>query len=392
MVASGEQLVGASPHVVFAGGGTGGHLFPALAVCEALTEAIPDVCVTFFGTHRAIDARIIGETSHELVCQELPGVSSRPWRWPRALLCYRRAIRHSRSRMTLERPGVVVGTGGLGSVPPILGARRLGIPTAIINPDVVPGRANRFLAGRVDMVFVPSDEVRHHLSRSAQVLDTGCPVRRGVCAASRDEGLSHFKLDARRKTLLVTGASQGARSINQAVLANAEWLAKQTDWQVLHLTGDVDHAEVARVHERYGLAGAVVAFTQEMPLALACADLAVTRGGASTLAELAVAGVPSIVFPYPFHKDCHQEHNARLLVSHGAARLITDRIDAAANGPALEQVLRELMNDESKRLAMVEAARRAARPDAARAVVAHLLPFLASAESSRPTESLEVSC
>lgn len=392
MVAGGGQVEGASPHVVFAGGGTGGHLFPAIAVCEALTEAIPNVCVTFFGTHRAIDARIIDETSHELVRQELPGVSSRPWRWPRALLCYRRAIRRSRSRMSLERPGVVIGTGGLGSVPPVLGARRLGIPTAIINPDAVPGRANRFLAGRVDMVFVPSKEVRRYFPRSAQVFDTGCPVRRGVCAALRENGVSHFKLDARRKTLLVTGASQGARSINQAVLAIAEWLAGRHDWQVLHLTGDADHAEVARVHERYALAGAVLPFTQEMPLALACADLAVTRGGASTLAELAAAGVPSIVFPYPYHKDCHQEHNARPLVSHGAARLIIDRIDAAANGPALRQVLDDLMNDEAERLVMVAAARRAARPNAARTVVAHLLPFLASAESSRPRESLEVSC
>jgi len=382
----------APPHVVFAGGGTGGHLFPALAVAEALMEAIPEVCVTFFGTHRAIDARIIGRTSHELICQQLPAVSARPWRWPHALLSYRRAARQSRLRMSSQRPGVVVGTGGLGSVPPILGARRLGLPTAILNPDLVPGRANRFLAARVDTVFAQSTESVHYLPRSARVVVAGCPVRAAFLTATREAGVARFRLDPRRKTLLVTGASQGARSINRAVVANVEWIAGRSDWQVLHLTGETDHGEVAQAYSRSGVPGAVLPFTHEMPLALACADLTVTRGGASTLAELTVAGVPSIIFPYPHHKDRHQEHNARRLVTYGAARMMLDRIEPSLNGPALADALRPLMSDESTRRAMVEASRRAARPDAARVVAEHLTPLLRSREPARRRETVEAMC
>ncbi len=375
--------------VAFAGGGTGGHLYPGLAVAEALRALVPDVRVVFFGTHRPIDHEILGATDYELIRQTLPVISRKPWRWPKTFFQFRSATQLCRSRLTMDRPSVVVGTGGFGSVAAIREARRLGIPTAIINPDVIPGRANRYLAPLAEIVFAQWSEAADRLPARVNMVTTGCPIRSAFGRATREQGVERFGLDGSRKTLLVTGASQGARTVNHAVTENLDFFAEPTEWQLLHLTGEADYEAVVEAYARCDVGAKVLPFTQHMPEAMAAADLVVTRGGASSLAEATAVGVPSVVLPYPFHRDRHQEANAECLVRAGAAVMVVDQIDPAINGPALREALAPLMANEQERLAMAKAARSLGKPNAAATVAEHLAIMTCGGPALRKCETME---
>ena len=363
----------AEPLFVFAGGGTGGHLYPALGVVDAIKRLASDARFLFLGTDRPIDARIIGPTDCELVRQTLPPLRRAPWRWPAIYWKFRAAQSACRARFTDDRPVVVVGTGGLASVPAAREAARLAIPLVLFNPDAVPGKANRFLAGRADLVFAQFEETTAYLPHGCRIEVVGCPVRPGFRQVGREAGCAAFGLDQQKRTLLVTGASQGSRSVNQAVIANLSFLAAQMGWQMLHLTGNPDHEEVRRAYADTTACGVVLPFTDKMPEALAAADLVVARAGASFLAEIMAVGRASVLMPYPHHRDMHQRVNACCLTRVGAAQLVDDRIDPAQNGPALRSALSPLMASDASRLAMADAARRVGRPNAADRIAAHLV-------------------
>lgn len=346
-----------APLFAFAGGGTGGHLYPAIAVAEAIRRRRPDARFAFFGTRRRIDRQILDRIECEFVPQELPPLSWVPWRVVHALLGFRRACQACRQRLIADRPVVVVGTGGMASMPPVREAARVGIPTALFNPDALPGKANRHLAMVSGCIFAQFEETIAHFPRGVPVVVWGCPVRPEFQTARRQDGIERFGLDPNRKTLLITGASQGARSVNQAVVANTDFLAARRDWQVLHLTGETDFELVSAGYRGRGVPVKIVAYTEQMAEAMAAADLIVSRAGASTLAEIITVGLTSILMPYPFHKDQHQLVNARCLGRVGGSRIVNDAIDPAANAPALRAALDELMRADDIREKMGRAAR-----------------------------------
>jgi UDP-N-acetylglucosamine--N-acetylmuramyl-(pentapeptide) pyrophosphoryl-undecaprenol N-acetylglucosamine transferase len=258
----------------------------------------------------------------------------------------------------------------------------LGIPTFLLNPDALPGRANQYLAGhkQVAHVFAQWEASLSHFPAHAPVTVAGCPVRRSFLEAGlkdRAELLRRFDLDPARRTLLVTGASQGARTINEAMALLAgrlDWAG----WQVLHLAGG-QHADwVKAAYARVTKDGAccfrarVLAFTDRMAEALAAADLVVSRAGASSLAEILVLGKPCVLMPYPFHRDQHQRVNAEVLADAGAAVIVEDGRQADENRRRLEPVLRRLMRSEQARAAMARAAAGLARPDAGAVIARHL--------------------
>jgi UDP-N-acetylglucosamine--N-acetylmuramyl-(pentapeptide) pyrophosphoryl-undecaprenol N-acetylglucosamine transferase len=190
----------------------------------------------------------------------------------------------------------------------------------------------------------------------------------------------------------VTGASQGARSINEAVIVNLDWLESLPDWQILHLTGEKDHADTAHAYGKRSITGAVVPYTDHMAEALNAADLVISRAGASTLAEITAVGRPSILMPYPYHRDQHQLANANCLAHASATRIVGDAIDPAINAPALRSALEELMTDDDAREAMAAAARRIGHPDAASDVVEHVLRLIENASVIHARESVEATC
>jgi len=260
---------------------------------------------------------------------------------------------------------MVIGSGGLSSVPPVLEAVRAGIPSVLLNPDAIPGRANRMLGSRVDAVFTQFEDTTAWFRRKERVLVTGCPIREAFNRASREKGIGRFRLDPDRRTLLITGASLGARNINEAVAALLPDLRKSEGWQILHLTGEADYEAVRSAYQTSGSDAKVLAYTEDMPDALAAADLVVSRAGASTLAELTAVGRASILMPYPYHRDQHQLANAGCLARAGAARIVPDRKTTRKNIPSLRAALEELMRNDGAREAMASAARRIGRGDAA---------------------------
>lgn len=380
------------PVVAFAGGGTGGHLYPALAVLAALRRRCPELRALFFATERGIDERILHNASEcEHVKQRLRPLRRGPWHWPGIARSFWSTSRRCREELLESQVSIVIGTGGLASVPAVRQAHQLGIPTALLNPDAVPGRANRFLAPQVDVVFAQWDESVEHLSEHANVEVVGCPIRDEFRSATRETGIQRFELDPAKKTLLVTGASQGARTLNEAILFSRGVLLERSDWQVLHLTGESDFERVESAYADVQTRVRVMPYTDHMAEAVAAADLVASRAGASSLAEITTVGRPAILLPYPFHGDMHQLANARCLVRRGAARIVKDRANQRETGLELSRALERLMDDEGERESMARAAQRLGRACAADDIAVRVLELIQESQPVQRRESVKYS-
>jgi len=363
--------------IVFAGGGTGGHLFPALAVAESIREALPGTRFTFFGTSRPFDRATINVPDAELIPQSVQPLVMKPWTWPTFYMNWSRSRRLCRAYFAAQRPAVVIGTGGFASGPPIYEASAFGIPTVLMNPDAIPGRANRFLARHATCVFIQWAETREAFAGHTHCEVSGCPIRSQFRSASRVAGIDHFGLDPSRRTLLVTGASQGAASINSAMIAILDDLAELPGWQVLHLTGPRDFERIRAAYGARTIPAKVLSFTERMADAMAAADLIVSRAGASTLAEITAMGKPSVLLPYPYHRDMHQHANARVLVKIGAARIVRDQIDPERTAVDLREVLPTLIQNGQMLARMASAANRIGTADAANKIAARIQDLVA---------------
>ncbi len=388
MIAQHQSIMN-GPLFVFAGGGTGGHIYPAIAVARAIRDEIDDARFLFLGTQRPIDRRITETIDCEFVPQVLTGLSLAPWRMVRAYFDFRRASASCFERFVSDRPVVVVGTGGMAAAPAVREAFRVGIPTALFNPDAIPGKANRHLTSRTHCVFAQFEQTIAHFPHEVEVSICGCPVRPEFQTARREEGIKSFGLDPSLKTLLITGASLGARTVNQAVIANADYFESCEGWQVLHLTGQSDFEMVKSAYQGTpGKRTKVVAYTEDMALAMSAADLIVSRAGGSTLAEILAMGRASILMPYPFHRDQHQVANARCLSDVGAAELVMDAIETKINAATLRAALQEAMHNDDRRRHMAANAQRmgALRRNAA-SDIAHRLLSMAGLQSCPSSET-----
>jgi UDP-N-acetylglucosamine--N-acetylmuramyl-(pentapeptide) pyrophosphoryl-undecaprenol N-acetylglucosamine transferase len=344
-------------NVVIAGGGTAGHVNPGIAVARCLQGAR----VTFIGSERGAEARLIPDSGFRLERVDVRGFDrSQPLSvlstGARAL----KALRTARGLLRASGAEVVLGMGGYVSWPTCAAARYLGIPVVIHEQNIVFGLANRACKPLARSVAVSFEET---LSRAGKkgVL-TGNPVlpelTRADLVAERNNGLRRWNLDPDRRTLLAFGGSQGAARINRAVLELAELWAGRDDVQVLHITGTDRHdpPPVATLVYRS------VPYVARMIEAYAVADLVLCRGGATTVAELGVTGVPSIIVPYPHHRDRQQERHGRVLERAGAARVI---LDSDATGERVAEVAGALLTDARLLASMRAAALSLGRPDAA---------------------------
>jgi UDP-N-acetylglucosamine--N-acetylmuramyl-(pentapeptide) pyrophosphoryl-undecaprenol N-acetylglucosamine transferase len=360
------------PVYVFAGGGTGGHLYPGISVAEALREAEPQARIVFLTTNRPLDRQLLAPTGFEQIEQPVRPFTLHPARLPRFWLDWRRSMSAARRLIQSRRAVAVLGLGGYAAGPAVVAAHSLGVFAAILNPDAVPGRANRYLAARSNLVVLQWDSTRRYFGHNVHCEVLGCPIRRQFHAVDSAAGRRHFELDATRPVLLVTGASQGARTVNETLVRVWPEVSRSyPEWQLLHLTGETDEASVRRAYSAAGAAAKVRAFTHEMALALAAADLVVSRAGASTLAELTALGKPAILMPYPFHRDRHQHLNAAELVAAGAAELVEDHRDGTRNAPGLRAALDRALSPGALR-EMAQAALAMGRPRAAWAVAERL--------------------
>jgi UDP-N-acetylglucosamine--N-acetylmuramyl-(pentapeptide) pyrophosphoryl-undecaprenol N-acetylglucosamine transferase len=272
------------------------------------------------------------------------------------------------------RPAAVLGLGGFAAAPVVCRAARCRVRTAMLNPDAVPGKANRMLARRADAIFTAfaATADKFPAAARAKVRHVGCPVRREFISADRQQALDHFGLRGDRKTLVINGGSLGAASINQAVALLAGELGELGGtWQVLMITGK-DKAGAA-LDAGGGLSVRVLDYCQRMDLAYAAADLSIGRAGAGTVAELGATATPAVLMPYPYHADQHQRLNAAELCQAGAAIIVDDSKNAEINAARLREALLPILRDPARLDTMRQAAKSIKGAQAAQSVARWLL-------------------
>ncbi len=347
--------------VLLAGGGTGGHLMPAIAVADATRRRHPKWRFVFAGAERGVEAQVLPARGLPHYLLPMEPLYRRQWwrnaRWPFLFF----PLLHRIDRMLeTERPDVVIGTGGYASGPVVWRAARRGIPTGILDLDVKPGITTRWLARRVNEVWVGTPEAIAALPEAvrARVTVTGAPIS-PPDPALREAARTQFGFRDDRPVLVVTGGSQGSRAINRLV---AEWLrgGGGAGAHLIWVAGKATLEEFAGFHAPPAVT--VVPFLDPMASAWAVADLCVARAGMMTLAELCAWGIPAILIPLPTSAADHQTHNARAMSSAGAARMLRQKgLDVAT----FARVVGDVLTDGAARAAMAAAARRRGRPEAA---------------------------
>jgi UDP-N-acetylglucosamine--N-acetylmuramyl-(pentapeptide) pyrophosphoryl-undecaprenol N-acetylglucosamine transferase len=349
--------------VIIAGGGTGGHLFPGIAVAEELQARGHEV--RFVGTARGIEAKVCPRDGWPLDLIDVAGLKGGGILGIlRGLLRVPRAILQSRRILKAHKPNLVVGVGGYASGPMVLAAALAGVPTAILEQNSVPGFTNRVLGKLVRQVFGAFEAAARFFPKKKYRL-VGNPVRKKVRTGLA--AVTGGDVPLPERGLLVVGGSQGAHAVNELVAEAMNVLKSRGSAPALvHQTGETDRAPIAERYAKAGIPADVRAFIDDMATAYRRARLAVTRAGASTLAELTALGVPALLIPFPQAADDHQTVNARELAEHGAARLLPQKDTTAV---ALADAIAALLADENALARMAEASRALARPDAHREIV-----------------------
>lgn len=339
---------------ILAGGGTGGHVIPALAIAQCLKE-IYGAEVLFIGTARGIENRLVPGAGFELRLVQVGALKnvSLATRLKTAF-DLPLAIWHSAQIIGDFRPGVMIGVGGYASGPAMMAASLRSVPTLAFEPNVVPGFANRLVAPMVTAAAVHFEETGRYFRRYRV---TGVPVRRAFF------DITKCRANLNEPTLLVFGGSQGAHAINQAVIESLEPLRHAIPGlHIIHQTGERDYNEAQAAYLGTPGSAEVYPFIDDMPGTFARADLLLCRSGASTVAEITAAGKPAIFIPFPGAADDHQKRNAEALERAGAALMIEQK---DLTSERLVEVVSSLLNDRTRRTAMAAAARRLAHPNAA---------------------------
>jgi UDP-N-acetylglucosamine--N-acetylmuramyl-(pentapeptide) pyrophosphoryl-undecaprenol N-acetylglucosamine transferase len=366
---------------VIAGGGTGGHLYPGIAIARELAARRPGSTITFAGTARGIETKVVPREGFELDLLRIAGLKGRsPLAAVRGVALLPRSFADAWGIISRRKPDVVIGVGGYSSGPVVMLAALRGIPTLLAEQNAVPGLTNRILARVVGAAAVTFDSTVSFFGRRGFV--AGNPVRpefftelppdRGSQAANGSDagGGSH----AARAKVLIFGGSQGAHAINVAMVEAAPRLAAAGGVDITHQTGERDVELVRGGYRDAGLTARVEPFLYAMDREMKHADVVVSRAGATTIAELAAVGRAAILVPLPTAADDHQKKNAEVFVRAGAGELIEQK---DLTGPLLAERLLAIAGDAPRRQAMAQAARGLARPDAAKTIVDRVLELIA---------------
>jgi UDP-N-acetylglucosamine--N-acetylmuramyl-(pentapeptide) pyrophosphoryl-undecaprenol N-acetylglucosamine transferase len=348
--------------IIIAGGGTGGHLFPGLALAEELKRRDSKTDVIFVGTERGIEARIIPREGFPIRFLRSEGIVGKsPLQKVRAAARTVLSVIDACGILRAVRPDMVIGVGGYASGAIVLIAAMKSVPTMIHEQNSVPGLTNKMLGKVVQRVCVTYHESLSFFPLGKTFL-TGNPIRLKIMKGDREAACRLFSLDKDLFTIFVFGGSSGARSINRVMVDALNHLTDLKEKvQFLHQTGDRDFENIREAYRKTGVRGTVAPFIYQMAEAYAAADVVVSRAGATTLAELTALGKPAILVPYPFAAGRHQEFNAVKLREMGAALVM---LEGEMTGEGLARNIRELYENKAARLEMAAASRGLGRPDA----------------------------
>ncbi len=359
--------------VLIAGGGTGGHLFPAVAIARGLREAVPACEVRFVGSYYGLETKILPERNEVFYPLDIQGIQRQgtieglshnlkfPWKFIRA---YRRC----RSILKLFRPDLVIGTGGYASGLPLLAAQRQKIPTLIQEQNSYPGLTTRKLAKKAGLVCVTYKESLKYLKTENYAI-TGNPLRFNSATPTSSEARKTLKLPAEKKVVFILGGSQGSHALNSHFKGRWRHYVKEVGIHLLWQAGPREYDGIVKAVGR-SRGVTVIPFVHDMLSAYMAADLVICRAGAMTISELTALGRPSILVPLPGAAADHQTKNAQLLRRRKAARLVPEK---SIKDGALEEALTELVKDDNKLQEMSLRAHKLAKPRATTLIVKHAL-------------------
>jgi UDP-N-acetylglucosamine--N-acetylmuramyl-(pentapeptide) pyrophosphoryl-undecaprenol N-acetylglucosamine transferase len=353
--------------IVFAAGGTGGHIYPALAIAGELRKLKPDTEFMFIAGKKGMERNIIEKAGYPLITLPVTGMprtlSPRlvPFVWNLAV-----SILGATNILRSFRPSIVFATGGYVSGPPVLAASMKGIPVAIQEQNSYPGITNRKLARYADIVFLGFGEAARFFTAATETIETGNPVRAEIGTGDRVASTALFGLDPGRRTLLVFGGSQGSRALNTVLAASIEGIAS-TGAQVIWQTGRGEYDTCARFDGLYDNSVRVLPYIDDMVSAYAASDLIVSRAGAMAIAEITACGLPAIFVPLPSAAANHQEKNARSLEEAGAALTI---LESGLTAEILTEAVGGILRDDDRRAEMAKASRARGKKNAAADIAA----------------------
>ena len=352
--------------IIVSGGGTGGHIYPALTIADTIKKLYPEAEIRFVGTTHGLEKDLVPRAGYPIDFIDVQGfrrsLSADTFRSVYKLFS---GLGDAKNLLTVHKPDLVIGTGGYVCGPIVFLAAIQGIPACVQEQNALPGVTNKILSHFVTKIFLGYKEADKYFKGKAQKVFTGNPIREEILSHTRWEALKFFQLDMNKKTILIAGGSLGAASINKAAFLLEKDLSGRDDVQILHATGKNNYEAYMKQVEKAGGFKPnihISPYLYDMPMALAAADLAVFRAGAIGLAELTAKGIPSILVPFPYATGNHQEFNARALEAAGAAQVILDR---ELTGDILHEKVERLLLHDNELRQMKQAAARAGRPEAA---------------------------
>ena len=367
--------------ILIAGGGTGGHVYPAISIAEELMLQAPDTELLFVGSYRGIENDLVPRAGYKMRSIKISGFQRR-MNWSNVENIWNTICSLWTSKKILKefQPQVVLGTGGYVCGPILLVAALIGIPTVIQEQNSFPGVTNRILARFARVIALGYENAAPRFAVNAHFIYTGNPVRSDFLKIDKENAYKEFGFSQNRLTILISGGSQGARSVNTAALGIHRKFAGDERVQIIHITGATDFDNVTGHLIRENLpindlqtGRIVVPYLHNMPEAMAIADIAVSRAGAIAMAEIMLRGIPSILIPYPYAAENHQEFNARFLAERGAAVLVRDN---ELSGDVLLAEVNNLIANNTVREKMSKACLQFSRPDAASRIASIVLSLL----------------
>lgn len=358
--------------IILSGGGTGGHIYPAVSIAKEIKKQYQDSEILFIGTEKGLESSIVPKEGFELLTTKVRGFERK------LSLGNISAVKESfvslfkvSGMIRKFKPDVVIGTGGYvcGSV--LLAAWMMNVPTLIHEQNAFPGVTNKILARLVDIVAVNFADAKKYFPKNSRIIVTGNPIRGNMLSISKDEGLKEFGFTNELPVVFVVGGSRGAKRLNESVLLLAKHCVDEKGFQMLHMTGETQYEDVMGKYKSEGIDTEaknlkVVPFLYNMPYALAASDMIISRCGASTLSEITALGKPSILIPYPYATDNHQEYNARALEKNGAAIVILER---ELNAEILYNEVADMLSKPEKASQMGRKSKELGRTDAAYVIV-----------------------
>lgn len=360
--------------MILAGGGTGGHIYPAIAVANEFKNRFPNSDMLFVGTGKGLEKELVSKNNFRLEFISAKGLARTLKKELFVLPIFLiKSFWESWLILKKFKPDIVVGTGGYVSLPVVLMASLMGKKTLIQEQNSYPGLSTRILSLVSNRVCLSYQSSIKYFKDKKKLRILGNPIRKEILSGNRESGIKKFNLKADKKTVFILGGSQGSKRINEAIKEGTSYLKQFNDIQLLWQTGSKNFEEIADFMKGIKLTTTVLPFIQDMAQAYAATDLLVCRAGALTLSEVTACGKPSILIPYPFAAADHQRYNALFLKEKGAAEVIFEK---ELKGENLTRLIIELLKDENRLRRIATNAKALAKPLAASQIVDELEKLL----------------